>query len=39
VDFLAVFAQLPTIASLAIFTVILVPVRIPSLSLHTGFSP
>jgi len=36
VDFLAVFAQLPTIASLAIFTVILVPVRIPSLSLHTG---
>lgn len=36
VDFLAVFAQLPTIASLAIFTVILVPVRIPSLSIHTG---
>ena len=36
VDWLALLQQWPTIASLALFTLILVPIRIPSLALITG---
>eukprot|EP01038_Epipyxis_sp_PR26KG_P004185 gene4185-5956_t len=36
IDWYAIWGQFPTIFSLAFFTIILVPVRIPSLSLITG---
>lgn len=36
IRWLAVIEQWPTILSLALFTIILVPIRIPSLSLVTG---
>ena len=36
VDWAAVFAQLPTMISLAIFTLLLVPIRIPTLAMVTG---
>ena len=36
VQWSAVFAQLPTMISLAVFTLLLVPIRIPTLAMVTG---